>query len=148
MTHVSTRLGKNAAQTIKYFAVAGGVMVFYLALYSAGVLVGLHYFISILLAQMIAISVAFPLYRNVVFLSTGKVLRDFVKFLSVWASGALAGLVATPLLVEVWGVGPIIAQVASVVVVGAGSFLAHKFFSFRVQSSTNSDGSQDKDEEL
>lgn len=148
MAHASARLRGNTAQTIKYFCAAGGVMVFYLTLYSVGVLVGVHYFVSILFAQVAAISIAFPLYRNVVFASKGKVLADFAKFLSVWATGALAGLLATPLLVEVWGVEPITAQVVSVVVVGVGSFLAHKFFSFRNGASANRDRAQDKDEKL
>lgn len=133
MTHVTTRFLRSAAHTIKYFVVAGGVMVLYLGLYSAGVLMGIHYFGSILIAQVVTIAVAFPLYRNVVFASTGRVLPDFVKFLSVWATGALAGIVATPVFVEVLGINPIVAQAAAVVIVGIGSYLAHKFFSFRRQ---------------
>lgn len=148
MTRVTAKLAKPMAQPVRYLAVAGGVILLYLGLYSGGVLLGVHYFFSILIAQFITISVAFPLYRTVVFDSTGRILTDFVRFLSVWTTGAIAGIVATPLLVEVARIDPITAQVMAVVVVGVGSFLAHKFFSFRGRGGSPTSPSPDKGKKL
>jgi putative flippase GtrA len=86
--------------------------------------------IAILVAQIITIMAAFPVYRTLVFESRGSVRGDFVRFLSVWSSGAFAGVVATPLLVEVFGMHPLAAQVVAIVVIAVASYLGHRFFTF------------------
>ena len=116
---------------IRYLVVAGSTTLGYIALVWLGLHLQLHYMIAILAAQIITISAAFPLYRTLVFQSTGGIATDFVKFLSVWASGAIAGVVATPFLVEVFSWNPLIAQVISIVVIAVASYLGHRFFSFR-----------------
>lgn len=116
---------------IRYLAVAGCTTLGYIALVWLGLHLHLHYMIAILAAQVITISAAFPLYRSLVFQSTGKVAVDFVRFLSVWASGAIAGVVATPFLVEVFSWDPLFAQIISIVVIAVSSYLGHRFFSFR-----------------
>jgi putative flippase GtrA len=114
----------------RYVLVAGLTALGYLGLLAAGLAMGLHYFIAILAAQLVTIAVAFPFYRRFVFRSTTSVLSDFVRFLTVWSAGAISGIVLTPLLVEVLSWHPLVAQVVAIVVVGAASFLAHRFFSF------------------
>ena len=111
--------------------VAGCTTLGYIALVWLGLQLHLHYMIAILAAQVVTISAAFPLYRSLVFQSTGKVAVDFVRFLSVWASGAIAGVVATPFLVEVFSWDPLVAQIISIVVIAVSSYLGHRFFSFR-----------------
>jgi putative flippase GtrA len=117
-------------QLVRYGISAGSVAVLYVLIYGIGLQLGLHYFVAILIAQVIAICVAFPLYRAFVFASTGPVRSDFVKFLGVWSGGAIAGIVATPILVEVFGVHPFWAQVFSILVISVASFLAHRVFTF------------------
>ena len=62
----------------------------------------------------------------------GGLWGDFARFLSVWMGGAIAGLLVTPLLVEVFHVWPFAAQIVAVAVVSVLSFLAHRVFSFRL----------------
>lgn len=116
---------------VRYLVVAGCTTLGYIALVWLGLQLHLHYMIAILAAQVVTISAAFPLYRSLVFQSTGKVAVDFVRFLSVWASGAIAGVVATPFLVEVFSWDPLVAQIISIVVIAVSSYLGHRFFSFR-----------------
>jgi putative flippase GtrA len=116
---------------IRYLVVAGSTSVGYLTLVWLGLQLHLHYMLAILIAQVITIGIAFPLYRTLVFQSTGAVVSDFVRFLSVWASGAIAGVLATPFLVEVFSWDPLVAQIISIVVIAVVSYLSHQFFTFR-----------------
>lgn len=117
---------------IRYLVVAGFTSLGYIGLVALGLRVmGWHYMLAILAAQVVTIGCAFPAYRSLVFESRGRVWTDFVRFLSVWASGAIAGIVGTPFLVEVFGMDPLVAQVLAIVVIAVASYLGHRFFSFR-----------------
>lgn len=116
---------------LRYLIVAGCTSVGYVALVAVGLKIGWHYMVAILVAQAITIACAFPAYRSLVFQSHGSLWSDFLRFLSVWASGAVAGIVATPFLVEVFGMHPLVAQVLAIVVIAIASYLGHRFFSFR-----------------
>ncbi|UCR89696.1 GtrA family protein [Mycetocola spongiae] len=120
-----------ARQEIRYLLVAGLTSLFYLLLVGAGLLLNVHYFIAILIAQAITILCAFPFYRAFVFQSTSGLRGDFIRFLSVWLSGMVAGLVLTPLLVEILRWHPLLSQVVAIGLVSIASFLGHRFFSFR-----------------
>lgn len=123
-----------AHHQIRYLVVAGTTSLAYVGLVALGLKVfGWHYMVAILVAQVITIACAFPAYRTLVFESQGSVWGDFVRFLSVWASGAVAGVVATPFLVEVFHMDPLIAQVLAIVVIAVASYLGHRFFSFRTK---------------
>ncbi|WP_255574769.1 MULTISPECIES: GtrA family protein [unclassified Cryobacterium] len=80
---------------------------------------------------MVGISLAFVLYRRFVFVVRGHVLRDFVRFVSVYLVAIGIHAVALPLLVEVAGVPPLLAQLVILVVTTLLSFFRHKKFSFR-----------------
>ena len=130
LTDLVTALWRH--HQIRYLVVAGTTSLAYLGLVALGLKVfGWHYMVAILVAQVITIACAFPAYRNLVFESRGPVARDFIRFLSVWASGAIAGVVGTPFLVEVFGMDPLIAQVLAIIIVAVASYLGHRFFSFR-----------------
>lgn len=118
-------------QLVRYVGSAGSVALFYLVVLAIGLALGWHYLLAILAAQVVTIAVAFPVYRTFVFRSHGKIVSDLVRFLSVWASGAIAGVLVTPLLVEVAHLDPLVAQVIAIAVVSVASFLSHRWFSFR-----------------
>lgn len=121
---------------VRYLLVAGCTSLGYLALVAIGYqLLGWHYMVAILVAQVITICTAFWFYRGFVFNSKGTIWVDFVRFLSVWSTGAIAGIVGTPFLVEVFGMHPLVAQVLAIIIVAVGSYLGHTFFSFRNRDS-------------
>lgn len=122
---------------IRYLIVAGVTASGYVSLVALGLWLGLHYFVAILIAQAITISLAFPAYRTLVFQSRGTLWADFARFLSVWVSGAFAGLIGTPLLVELLRWDPLISQILAIIVVAVGSYLGHRFFSFKHTTSTS-----------
>jgi putative flippase GtrA len=132
MTRSIPSLVRTAAQNeqIRYLAVAGSTTLVYLGLLAA-LLTVLPYMLAILVAQAVIISVAFPTYRRLIFRSTRPWRQDLPRFVGVWGGGFLAGVVATPLLVELVGMPPLPAQVLAVVVVAVLSYLGHRFISFR-----------------
>jgi putative flippase GtrA len=120
-----------ANEQIRYLLVAGTTTLLYLGLLAALLATGLPYMVAILIAQAVIISVAFPTYRRLIFRSTRPWRQDLPRFVGVWGGGFVAGLVATPLLVELAGIPPLPAQVLAVVVVAVLSYLGHRYISFR-----------------
>ena len=80
---------------------------------------------------MITVAVAFPVYRRLIFRSTGPWRADLPRFVAVWTGGFVAGIVATPLLVELTPLQPLAAQVIAVAAVALLSYAGHHFVSFR-----------------
>lgn len=117
---------------VRYLLVAGSTSLGYILLMALlNKAAGLHYMWAIVIAQIITICTAFWFYRGFVFRSKGSVWGDFLRFLSIWMTGAIAGIIGTPFLVEVFGLDPVFAQVLAIIIVAVFSFLGHTFFSFR-----------------
>lgn len=90
-----------------------------------------NYLVLLLAAQVVIMSVAFPLYRRFVFGSRGGVLEDLSRFSGVWGFNFLLGTALIALLVSVLHVQPNLAQVVTIALVTVSSFLGHRFVSFR-----------------
>jgi hypothetical protein len=116
---------------VRYGGIAGSVALGYLALYALLVQLGTWYLFAIMVAQVVAIVIAFPLYRSLVFGPGASLFRDFSRFMAIWSSGAVAGFIGTPALVESGLLPPLPAHVIAVAVVGALSFTGHRLISFR-----------------
>ena len=121
-------------QRIRYLSVGGTVSGLYLGVFTIVSLLfpGVHYLYVLAIAQVVAISVAFPLYRGFVFKSRGGILGDLARFLSVWVGNLILGAIGLTFLVQVVGLHQIPAQFIAVAAVSVLSFLAHRTFSFRV----------------
>ncbi|KQX76284.1 MULTISPECIES: GtrA family protein [Aeromicrobium] len=89
------------------------------------------YLLSLLCSYAVGISVAFVLYRRLVFVVHGHVLRDLVRFVSVYAVSIGVNAAVLPVLVEVVGVPPVLAQGVVVLITTLLSFVGHRSFSFR-----------------
>lgn len=116
---------------VRYLIVAGVTSVVSWCCVAMGLFFGWHYLAATVFAQIAPIPFAFPAYRTLVFESRGTLWADFVRFLSVWTGGTIIGIGAAPFLVEVWHFHPVAAQIFVTAVVAIGSYLAHRFFTFR-----------------
>jgi putative flippase GtrA len=118
---------------VRYVIVGGSCAVLYLATFAVLAAVTSHagYFTWFFTAQLITMSVAFPLYRTWVFESKGRTLADLSRFASVWGTSMVASFVSLPFLVEVVGMRPVPSQVLAVAVLAVASYLGHSFVSFR-----------------
>jgi putative flippase GtrA len=105
-----------------------GLAFFALAHWWFGGVIG--YMGSLVVAYALAILVAFTLHRRFVFRVSGHWTRDLLRFTGVQASSLGINAVLLPLLVEVAGLGPVLAQTIATGLTVVVSFFAHKYFSF------------------
>jgi putative flippase GtrA len=90
-----------------------------------------HYLVSLVLAYVIAVLIAFVLYRFVVFRVRGHVLSDLWRFATVYLTSLAVNLVLLPVLVELAHLPILMAQALIVLVTAVMSWIGHKHFSFR-----------------
>ena len=89
------------------------------------------YLAALLCAYVIAVLIAFVLYRFAVFRVRGHVLSDLWRFATVYLSSLAVNLVLLPVLVELAGVPILLAQALIVLVTAVISWIGHKHYSFR-----------------
>lgn len=120
---------------VRYLLCGSGVAMLYLGTFALLEVTARAwgYAVWFVIAQAVAISVAFPLYRTWVFASRGSLGSDALRFASVWGTSLLVSAMSLPLLVEVAGLDPVVAQLLAVVGAAGGSYLGHRFISFRHQ---------------
>jgi putative flippase GtrA len=94
-----------------------------------------HYLVALICAYVIAVLVAFVLYRYAVFRVRGHVLSDLWRFATVYLSSLAVNLVLLPVLVEFAHLPVLLAQALIVFVTAVMNWLGHKHFSFRRSSS-------------
>jgi putative flippase GtrA len=97
----------------------------------AGEVIG--YIGSLYLSYVLAVVLAFVLHRRFTFRIVGSdnLVVDFARFASVYIVSLAINTVALPLLVELAGLTPSVAQAIVVVVTTLISYAGHKWFSFR-----------------
>jgi putative flippase GtrA len=90
-----------------------------------------HYLAALVCAYVIAVLIAFVLYRFVVFRVRGHVFSDLWRFATVYLSSLAINLVLLPVLVELAGAPILLAQALIVLVTAVISWVGHKHYSFR-----------------
>lgn len=90
-----------------------------------------HYMIALGVAQILGLCFAFVTHKLGVFRTRGNVAREFGAFSSFYLFNYAANWAALPLLVEVGGIHPAIAQVGFAVILIVGSWFWHSRVTFR-----------------
>ena len=90
-----------------------------------------HYLIALGVAQAISLCFAFATYKIGVFRTRGNLAREFGAFSGFYLFNYAANWVALPLLVELGGVPPIIAQLGFTALLILGSWFWHSRVTFR-----------------
>jgi putative flippase GtrA len=120
-------------EQVLYLVVGGWNTVFGYAVWALlQLLLGdrLHYLLILLLAWPIAVLNAYLGYRYLVFRSRGPILRELPRFSLVYLATLGANLVLLPIALRVLPFTIYVVQALLTVVVIAGSYLGHKYFSF------------------
>jgi len=90
----------------------------------------IHYLAIAVIAHVIAVINAFFAHRILVFRARGELLSGFVRF-NVTTIGATAvGLAGLALLVERWGIHPLLAQGIVLAVTVVITYVVHKRYTF------------------
>lgn len=107
---------------------AFGVAIYPLLIWSVP---GVHYLLALGLAQAISLCFAFATYKLGVFRTRANVAREFGRFSSFYLFNYAANWAVLPLLVEVAGVPPVVAQLAFTLALIVGSWFWHSRVTFR-----------------
>jgi putative flippase GtrA len=140
---VTQQAHNSIHQFVRYILVGGfntlfGYGLFALLTWSFRGLGSYNYMYAALLANIIAISVAFLGYKWFVFRTRGNYLVEYIRCFGVYGTSALIGLASLPILVPILRRflhhperAPYIAAALLTVVTVMFSFLGHKNISFR-----------------
>jgi len=90
-----------------------------------------HYLIALGVAQAVSLCFAFATYKIGVFRTRGNLAREFGTFSSFYLFNYTANWAALPLLVELGGIPPIVAQLGFTAVLIVGSWFWHSRVTFR-----------------
>jgi putative flippase GtrA len=126
-------------QRVAFLAVAGiNTAVGYLAFAGSQMTVGQRwgYLAALPCAHVVSVLIAFVLYRFVVFRVRGHVLADLWRFETIYLSALAVNFVLLPVLVEIAHLNVYLAQALIMLVTGAMSWVGHKNYSFRRNSSS------------
>ena len=93
-----------------------------------------HYLLALGIAQAIGVCFAFLTHKFGVFRTRGNMVREFGAFASFYLANYALNWALLPLLVEVAGIPPIIAQTGFTLLVVIGSYFWHARVSFRPTS--------------
>jgi putative flippase GtrA len=94
----------------------------------------LHYLVVLVISAVLGMINAFVAYRVVVFKVKGQVALDLLRFVLVYAVALGINFLFLPVVVELVGLAPLPGQALALLLAAAGSYLAHKQFTFRRQS--------------
>lgn len=118
------------------FALAGaantvfGLTIYPLLLWSVPAL-RTHYLLALGIAQAVSLCFAFSTYKLGVFRTRGNVAREFGAFSSFYLFNYAANWAALPLLVELGGISPVIAQLGFTALLICASWFWHSRVTFR-----------------
>ena len=90
-----------------------------------------HYIIALVISQVVCTSVAFTIYKLLVFQTKGNIVQEFASFISFYLINYSANWLFLPLLVEFGGFNPIWAQMVFVVILAVSSYFWHSRISFQ-----------------
>ena len=90
-----------------------------------------HYMIALGVAQLVSLCFAFATYKLGVFRTRGNIAREFGAFSGFYLFNYAANWAALPLLVELAGIPPVIAQFGFTIVLIATSWFWHSRVTFR-----------------
>jgi putative flippase GtrA len=95
-----------------------------------------RYLVALVCSHVVAVLIAFVLYRFAVFKVRGHLLRDLWRFETVYLAALAVNFVLLPLVVEVAHLPVLLAQALIVLVTSLMSWVGHKHFSFRRPASS------------
>lgn len=124
----------NDNRKIRFLIVGGWNTVFgYLCFYVLYHLTAdhLHYLVITALAHFINIIQAYVMHRGLVFRSAARIVDEFLRFNASYVATFVFGLLAMFLLVDGFGISPLLAQAIVILINVVLSYVLHSRVSFR-----------------
>jgi len=127
---LASRQINNVRQFVKYGIVGFSNFVVGYLVYFLAFELDLHYMLALVIAHIISVFNSYIWNRFWTFRSKAKVPGELFKFLVVYFFGFLLNLVLLALLVEVWSVNPLLAQLFAIIIYIVVSFSGLKLWAF------------------
>lgn len=128
-------IARNAERPLRFAAAGAANTIFGLGIYPlllwAVPAFRTHYLLALGIAQAVSLCFAFTTYKLGVFRTRGNVMREFGAFASFYLFNYAANWIALPILVEVGGIPPVIAQLGFAFVIIVTSWFWHSRVTFR-----------------
>jgi putative flippase GtrA len=132
----SAAIEADRGRPLRFLLAATANTVFGLSIYPlllwAVPLLHTHYMVALGIAQVVSVSFAYCTYKIGVFRTKGRVLSEFSAFSGFYLFNYVANWAALPLLVELGGVSPVIAQLGFTLVLMVTSWFWHSRVTFRM----------------
>jgi putative flippase GtrA len=90
-----------------------------------------NYMFALIVSRELSVISAFVAYRLFVFKVKGPLLPDFARFWMVYSGALVLNLIALPFLVQIVGLGVLVAQAITVVLMVVSTWIGHNHFSFK-----------------
>ena len=122
------------SQKIRYLLAGGWNTMFG---YSLGVSLymllspSLNTFLIAVLANLIAISMSFIIYKVFVFRTTGEWMREYLRSYVSYGSAAVLGVFLFWFLVDVFGMNIWLTQFLCIIMTATASYFANKYYTFK-----------------
>jgi putative flippase GtrA len=91
----------------------------------------LNYMLVLILSRELSVISAFVAYRWLVFKVKGGLVGDFFRFWMVYSGALVLNLIALPVLVQIAGLGVLVAQAIIIVLTVITTWIGHNYFSFK-----------------
>lgn len=119
---------------VRYLFAGGIAAVVYYATFAGGWLFAggrVPYLLMAVIANLVTAVLTYPLYRTVVFASTGPLLPGFLRFYAICFGSLVFNLVGLPFLVEIVRMPVLPAQALLLVVAPLVNYQLNKVWTFR-----------------
>lgn len=128
-------IARNAERPLRFVAAGAANTVFGLGIYPlllwAVPVFHTHYLLALGIAQAVSLCFAFTTYKLGVFRTRGNIAREFGAFAGFYLANYAANWIVLPILVEVGGIPPVIAQLGFALVIIVTSWFWHSRVTFR-----------------
>lgn len=92
---------------------------------------GVHYLVVTVISFLISVTHNHLVYGRLVFPDRERGLASWVRFVSFYLGSLAFGLVALPLLVELGGLDPVVAQAVLVILSATAAYFGHRGWTFK-----------------
>jgi len=93
----------------------------------------IHYIVTLLTSQAVAITSAFFVYKKFVFQTKANLFQEYMRFVSVYLFGIFLNLILMVVLVDFAKVDIILSQGVATILIVILSYVTHKNFSFKTR---------------
>jgi len=132
---VTVAVAGGARRPMRFLVAGAANTLFGLAIYPlllwSSVALHRHYLLALGIAQAVSLCFAFATYKLGVFRTRGNLAREFGTFSGFYLFNYAANWAALPLLVEIAGLPPVIAQIGFTAMLIVGSWFWHNHVTFR-----------------